>query len=351
MKRRIVFDGQVYAQRITGQYRFADETLMELDKLISKDEYEIVVPNYVDLADKFRNIKVTHYGNIKGIFWTQTCFAYYLLKHNAIGFGFCNTTPLIRPGMAVIYDIGYKVLKECYRNIYGRVSALWHRLNYWVLAKGRQVIFTDSHFAGQQLSDVYHVKPDRIHVVGCGWQHIERVEEDDGIFQKYPILKEEEYFFSLGSLEERKNFKWVVEAAKRNPDKLFVIAGGGVRNAKDNLGWGETQNTLYVGYVSDGEIKALMKHCKAFLFPSVFEGFGIPPLEALALGTRVLSSDTSSMPEVLGGCVAYFSPSDYDVDLDKLMEQPVSPPEEALTRYSWEGAAKQTLEILRQIRA
>ena len=100
-------------------------------------------------------------------------------------------------------------------------------------------------------------------------------------------VKKKEYYYALGSLAGHKNFKWVREVAARNPDKTFVVAGG-----KDLAAFGSaeadaaqnTSNIFYPGYVTDGQNKALMQNCKGFLHPAVFEGFGIPPLEALSLG-------------------------------------------------------------------
>lgn len=82
-----------------------------------------------------------------------------------------------------------------------------------------------------------------------------------------------------------KNFKWIREVARRNPNKTFVVAGGkDLRAFGDDSEAKDTHNVFYPGYVSDAENAALMRHCKLFLHPAVFEGFGIPPLEALALG-------------------------------------------------------------------
>lgn len=100
-----------------------------------------------------------------------------------------------------------------------------------------------------------------------------------------PAVKKGEYFYALGSLAGHKNFKWIREVARRNPDKTFVVAGGkDLRAFGDDTEAKDTHNVFYPGYVSDAENAALMKHCRLFLHPAVFEGFGIPPLEALALG-------------------------------------------------------------------
>jgi len=347
-KIKYVFDGQVYVQRITGQYRYADEILKEFDKLISKDEYEIIVPEYVDLTGKFENLKVVHYGKVRGIMWTQISLGIYLWKHNAVSIGFCNTTPLIKPGIAVVHDIGYKVLKNHYKNLYGRLSSLWHRLNYWIIAKGKKPIISVSEFSKKQISEVYKVDPNRITVIGNGWQHYDRIVEDDSIRKQYKQLEAGNYYFSLGSLEERKNFKWVMEVARRNLNEIFVVAGGNVKNAKDKINFGSLPNVLFVGYISDGHAKWLMRNCKAFLFPSTFEGFGIPPLEALSVGTKVICSNTSCLPEICGEAVSYVDPWKYDVDLAELeKEERRQYYKVVLEKYNWKVFAEKLKKFIK----
>lgn len=346
MMREIVFDGQVYAQRMTGQYRYADEILIELDRLIKEHEYKLIVPEYVEMPHGFKNIDVLKYGNVKGILWTQTSLYQYLRKHNAISVGFCNITPVLRPGITVVHDIGYKVLTSQYKNIYGRLSALWHRLHYKVVAISKQPVITVSNFSKKQICDVYNVSHSRVQVIGNGWQHIERIVTDMEIFSKLPKLKKCEYFFALGSLEERKNFKWILEVARRNPEETFVIAGGSVANNRNKLDFGELPNVIYAGFVSDGEMKALMQECKAFLFPSTFEGFGIPPLEAMRMGAKVISSDSACMPEIYERTAVYVDPYDYDVDLEELLSQEVEPVTKCLDKYSWKKSATELHELL-----
>ena len=138
-------------------------------------------------------------------------------------------------------------------------------------------------------------------------------------------------------MAKHKNFKWIREVARRSPDKTFVVAGGkDLRAFGDDAEAKDTHNVFYPGYVSDAENAALMKHCKLFLHPAVFEGFGIPPLEALALGAPVALANATCLPELYGDTARYFDPYDYDVDLDALAAQPVAAPDEVLKKYSWD---------------
>lgn len=113
------------------------------------------------------------------------------------------------------------------------------------------------------------------------------------------------------------------------------------------LGLDHLNNVMYLGYVTDGEAKSLMENCKAFLFPTLYEGFGIPPLEAIACGApRVMVSNTPCMREIYGSHADYIDLSTNHGSVDH-----VTPGRDAaavLQKYSWEGSARRMLEVLRE---
>ena len=116
---------------------------------------------------------------------------------------------------------------------------------------------------------------------------------------------------------------------------MFAIAGGGSLEAEaKRLGLANLPNVVYLGYVSDGEAKALMHHCKAFLFPTLYEGFGIPPLEAVACGApRIYVSDTPCMREIYGDCAGYI-----DLKTNRCYVDDVTPPRQDAAQLLARGA-------------
>ena len=194
-----------------------------------------------------------------------------------------------------------------------------------------------------------HVPEARFHVISNAWQHYQRVKEDDSIFDKLPKgYRRGDYFMALSSLSPQKNFVWVKEVAKRNPNKKFLIVGraeGFTKLGADDL---QESNLHFTGYLTDGEIKSLMKGCRAFIHPAVYEGFGIPPIEALSCGAELIVSTAACLPEVYGKSAHYIDPHNYDVDLDELLKEPIAPASEVLDKYSWAREAGKLLKLLRE---
>ena len=165
----------------------------------------------------------------------------------------------------------------------------------------------------------------------------------------FSSLEGVDYFFSLGSRLPHKNIKWVTSAAKLHPQYKFVITGSS--GNRDLSFEGEIpENMIFTGYLKDEEIKSLMRHCKAFIQPSFYEGFGIPPMEAMSVGADCIVSTGGSLPEVYKDSVWYIDPYDYEnIDLDEIMSRPKASNEFILDEYSWEKSARLLLDILRKI--
>ena len=345
-ERQFAINGNGLTKPITGMERYLLEIVPALDQICKGMDIVLVLPKTAVCPLKLKNIRVVHCGFFKGELWGQISFTKYLYQNKAIGVELGSRISLLKPdGIVCLHDIKNSTEKDVIKFSIRYLSIL---KNY-ITCKFAKHIVTVSEYSKNEIIKVYKVNPDRITIIHNAWQHIKNYENSEEIFDRHPYIKRGEYFFSLGSLSIHKNIKWIIDNAKKYPDNMYIISG---RVNKDLYGTSddleEIENIKYVGYASNADVKALMRHCKALVLPSLFEGFGIPPLEALSLGAKAVISDITCLPEIFEDCVHYIDPYNPDVDLNKLLEEPVAPPDKLLEKYNWDKSARQWLEVMKK---
>lgn len=327
----------------------ARELVIELDKLIEDElSVRLIVPEYAKDVPKLDHISVIRMGRARGSLWEQLCLGPYAVKERAYCLNICSIAPLISRGAIFIHDICYKERPRYFKSPYARISQIWHKINYQYAWHRADRVYTVSEYSKSRIVKAYGIDPSLVKVVYPGWRYFEAVEPNPKIGERYPAVMEGEFYYSLGSLAPNKNLGWIICAARHNANSLFVVAGG--LNAKaygSLLGKAIPRNVLFVGYVSDGESKYLMQRCKAFILPSEYEGFGIPPLEALSVGAEVVVSNVTCLPEIYEDAVHYINPRDPNVDLDKLLSEPVNSPEAVLAKCDYARMASTVYDDLK----
>ena len=348
----ILINGNFLCRNLTGIERYAWEVCKRLDELLSVQEGEVpvrfalLVPANAKKVPCYGRIELIHSAKaIKGFpFWDLGVFARECRRRHALALDFSNTAPLGRHcGIAFLHDIYAADCPEDFVRFKDKLIRAYSRLNYANICRHAQKIITVSEFSSQQIQKRYKVSASRIAVIGNGWEHISEIADDDGIFSRFPRLEHGSYYFTLGSLSRRKNLSWIARYASAHPEELFAVSGRAISGLvpPELEVLKSLPNVVLVGYVSDAEVKALMRHCKAFVFPSYYEGFGIPPLEALAVGAKVVVAKAASLPEIYGATVHYIDPCSTDCHLEALLAEPLSlDAKELLSRYSYAAAAE-----------
>lgn len=210
-----------------------------------------------------------------------------------------------------------------------------------------------------------HYPADRVRVVYPGSRF--RAGGTDGTLASVDGLVTDRFWLSVGTLEPRKNLRRLLLAfarlsAETGEPRALVLAGG--RGWKEEgleefvSGLGVRDSVRILGYVDDLALRWLYGNCFAFVYPSLAEGFGLPVVEALSLGAAVITSDTTSLPEVAGLAALAVSPHDEGAiaaAMQRLADDPAlrdalrHRATEQAARFSWEKAAGEVLKVYREV--
>jgi len=217
----------------------------------------------------------------------------------------------------------------------------WHRLygkaGLARVLRAADAIVAVSEFTKAETVELAEVAAERIRVVPNGV---------DAVFAPDGLRAEGDYVLAVATLEPRKNLGRVVEAARVAGVELRVV---GAR------GWGGVEAPGWVGEIPDNELAALYRGARCVVYPSLYEGFGIPVLEAMACGTPVVTSRGTSTEEVAGGAAILVDPLDVTSIVDGIRE--ASARRDALVplglaragEFTWELAARSVLELWREL--
>jgi glycosyltransferase involved in cell wall biosynthesis len=317
----ITINGRFLSQPATGVQRYANELLRAWDTMLAEGEinpreykFEVMIPSNTELVSPFKMIPFVRIGHLNGNLWEQLELPWF--SHGKFLFNPCNTAPVLKIGQVVtIHDASVFAVPQSY----SRLFRLKYSLILKIIARTAKVIFTVSQFSKNELIKYLHLDSHKIHVISSGCDHILRVPSDQNVFTKHAI-PDEPYLLAVGSNTFHKNFSALEQAMAYFPTGRvnIVIAGG------DFKGWFKATSSTNpvgfqrIGYVSDPELKALYQNAVGYIFPSIYEGFGIPPLEAMACGCPVIASNAASIPEVCGEAALYFNPHNTQDLADKI---------------------------------
>jgi glycosyltransferase involved in cell wall biosynthesis len=351
---KILINGDFLCRRLTGIERYAYEITLRLDKLIQSNEAAIILPANTKNIPPYKNFEIIrHKKNIGSHFlWQMVTLQFFLLIHRRyIVLDFGNTCLPFAPGIVFLHDIYCEFFPEDFTSLRDKLIRLYNRWQYRLIARKAKRIVTVSEFSKNQIAQTYHINPDRITVIYSSWNHLRAIKADYSIFEACPTLLKNNFYFSLGSLSKRKNIRWILEYAAKHPDSCFALSGTSLPTTQieglDNSA--SPENVLLLGYLDDAKVKALMERCKAFILPSYYEGFGLTPLEALSCGTKIIIANAASLPEIYGKTAHYIDPFDTEVDLDKLLKEPVESPNAILEKYSYDTAALHVYALIKEI--
>ena len=343
-------------RNLTGIERFAFEICKRLDLLLqSEDDIAILLPSNAKTIPQYKNIKIIKTDKALTSFprWDLFEFAFWCRRLNARGINFSNTAPLGKQcGISFIHDIYAKQFPQDFSGFKESLIKLYCCFNYHNISKNAIKVLTVSEFSKKEIQKVYKVSDNKIDVISNGWEHFKELKEEKPSQAENLIPKS--FYFTLGSLQKRKNLKWIAEYAKNHPSEIFAISGKAVSGfvSKDLEDLQKLSNVKLLGYVSDGQVKWLMKNCKAFIFPSYYEGFGIPPLEALSTGAQIIIADAASLPEIYRDSAVYIDPYNSDCNLEELLanfnKKCNQSAQKVLNEYTYDKSAQKLYNILKE---
>lgn len=345
----VVVNSRFLTQSITGVQRYAIEICLELKKNL-KENIVFVSPSNIKQKEYAEKLSVKVVGCNKGYLWEQIDLPLYLRKKgNPLLLCLCNTAPIYyRNKIVTVHDVAFEAYPQTFNKVFLRV----YRFIIPKILKSALKVITVSQFSKEEIIKYYGIEKQKIVVVYGAVAHIFHL-------NKGLNVKKNKYFLAVSSLNYRKNFISVLQAFEiyeKNQSDVFLYIVGDVNNNNfkniDIARYKNDSQIKFLGRVSDEKLVEYYNNACAFIFPSIYEGFGIPPLEAQACGCPVLVSDIPSLREVVAESGMYCNPNvpkDIADGMRKIINNPNDLKKkgfENVKRFSYVISAKQIYDVI-----
>ena len=309
----IVFiNGKFASQRTTGVQRLACSLVEALDEILADSDgrtrWVLLCPPGA-APPALNRIEIQFIGTSGAGLHVWEQFMLPLYTAGRLLLNLSGPAPLLKVHqVCMLPDAAVFDHPSAFAKIYG----LWYRFLFRVLSRSVRLLLTISDFSKGRLVLALGRHAEEIKIVHCAANHIVKFTPKDEALDRLN-LRGKIYFLSVGSFNPTKNLGRLIQAfsAIPSPTVRLVLVGGinGSVFAPEGLDIESDPRIVYTGAIDDGELAALYRGAHAFVFPTLYEGFGIPPLEAMQLGCPVIASNAASMEEVCGGAALYFSPT------------------------------------------
>ncbi len=369
---RVGLDGYPLAEPRTGVGHYTLELARALALIAPSDQFELVSPAPFDPSTLEEinqanpsNLRAVHLetSRIRGHWWAVGLPLYVAKARFDLFHGTNFEVPFWnRRALVTIHDLSALLHRDKHRDSLARRA----RLRLPIVAKLARKIITPTESVKREVCEHLRVKANKVIAIPSAARPSFRpVPLEQTVEMRRRLAIEDDFLLFVGTLEPRKNlltllkaFDQIVRQTSLRPQ--LVITGGHGWLMDETFSFikhsGIGDRLRLTGYLGDAELRALYSSCRIFVYPSLYEGFGLPPLEAMACGAPVIAGRVAALQEVLGSAARLFDPLNVEalagsivelIENDEERRRLASNGPKHAAKFSWEETARRTLKVYR----